>query len=63
MASLTQPKFNVHLLLHHHTCFIFFVIGPIDGVKWDNIVIEVPNTLIKVGYEEQAQINANTITK
>lgn len=58
MASLTQPKFNVHLL------FIYlFVVGPIDGVKWDNIVIEVPNTLIKVGYKEQAQINANTITK
>jgi len=42
---------------------IFFVVGPIDGVKWDDIVTKVPNTLVEVCCKEQAQINANGITK
>jgi hypothetical protein len=39
------------------------MIGLIDGVKWDNIVIKVPNTFVEVGCKEQTQINANGIKK
>jgi hypothetical protein len=46
MASLAQPKFNVHSL------FFCFVARLIDGVEWDDIMAEVPNTLVEVGCKE-----------
>jgi hypothetical protein len=57
MASLVQPKFNVHSL------FFFFPTKLIGGVECDDIMIEVPNTLVEVDCEEQAQINANGIQR
>jgi hypothetical protein len=57
MASLVQPKFNVHSL------FFCFVARFIDGVKWDDIMAKVPNTLVEVCCKEQTQINANGIKK
>jgi hypothetical protein len=58
--SLNQSLMFIH-------CYFCFAIGFIDGVKWDDIVTEVPNTLVEVGCKEQAHIifhdNANGITK
>lgn len=57
MASLAQPKFNVHSL------FFCFATRIIDGVEWDDIMAKIPNTLVEVGCKEEAQINANGIKK